>query len=86
MSLSQKQVQSISQTVFRKFPEMAGQPPTIRPQAGPAAKAAGAKAGPAHYLLTFKGSAAAPDGKVLRRLVRVVVEESGKIVKISTSR
>lgn len=71
-------VNSIAQQIHHQFPEVAGQRPNVRPQSG--AKAPGRTT----YLLTFKG--AAKSGPQLARTVRVVADESGHILKITTSR
>ena len=86
MSLSVKHLQVISQSVYRKFPEVAGARPSVRPQSLPTGKRLGeAHPGP-HYLLTFKSIGSSPEGRLLPRFVRVVVDEEGRIIKISTSR
>jgi hypothetical protein len=70
-------VQKISRQVVRTFPEMDGIAPTVRPQPG---------GQEGSYLLTYKGKAALPGGKSLTRIVRVVADERGRILRISTSR
>jgi hypothetical protein len=37
-------------------------------------------------LLVFQGYRATADGKAINRIVRVVVSEQGKIIKVTTSR
>lgn len=65
---------SICDQIYRKFPEVSGKQPKVQSQ--PADQT----------LLIFSGSAAAADGRKIARTVRVVVDRSGKIVKVSTSR
>lgn len=72
-------VKAIAQQIHRQFPELAGEQPVVRTQAG--AKSAGG----ATYLLTFKGRAAS-SGPNLARTVRVVADERGKVLKVTTSR
>ncbi len=72
-------VKAISRQIHRQFPELAGEEPSVRAQAG--AKSAGG----ATYLLTYKGRAAA-SGPNLARTVRVVADASGKVLKVTTSR
>jgi hypothetical protein len=70
-------VQKVSRQVVRTFPEMDGITPTVRSQPG----------GPeGNFLLTYKGKAALPGGKSLTRIVRVVADDRGRILRISTSR
>jgi hypothetical protein len=38
------------------------------------------------YLVTFKGTAELPDGKSMKRIVRVVADEKGDVIRMSTSR
>jgi hypothetical protein len=70
-------IQKVSRQVVRTFPEMDGVSPSVRAQPG-------ADAG--QYLLTFKGKAPLPGGKTLTRIVRVVADDRGRILRISTSR
>jgi hypothetical protein len=70
-------IQKVSRQVVRTFPEMDGVNPTVRAQPGTDA---------GQYLLTFKGKAPLPGGKTLTRIVRVVADDRGRILRISTSR
>jgi hypothetical protein len=76
--MNRETVAQVSREVARKFPEMAGVQPTIRPQ--------GESRGETQYLLVYKGRAELPGGKSLSRIVRVVCSERGRIVRLSTSR
>ena len=64
--------------IQRRFPEMAGIRPKVHTQR--ASEANGT------YLLVFQNHARVAGGQSLPRAVRVVVNEDGKILKISTSR
>ena len=66
-------IAKICKQVYQKFPEVKG--------ASPEEKSQGSKT-----LLVFHGKALTPDGKSMPRLVRVVVDEKGKIEKMTTSR
>lgn len=68
----------VSAQVARSFPEMAGVAPTIRSQ-----PAAGDLA---QYLLVYKAKALLPDGRQMPRVVRVVADDQGRIVRMSTSK
>lgn len=76
--MKRETVTRIARQVVRTFPEMDGVTPTVRAQEG----GRGAEV----YLLTFKGRAALPGGKTLSRIVRVVADDVGRIIRISTSR
>jgi hypothetical protein len=71
-------IEKVTRQVLRTFPEMDGVAPTVRPQPGGNDWAL--------VLLTYKGKASLPGGKSLTRIVRVVADERGRIVRISTSR
>ena len=79
MSLSNVQLKSISQEVYKKFPELNGVSPEVQNRNAPNAKSM-----PQHYLLIFKGAQSAP--KSIVRVVRVTADTEGKVIKISTSK
>ncbi|MGH2627376.1 MAG: hypothetical protein ACRDHY_12080 [Anaerolineales bacterium] len=68
----------VTKQVVKTFPEMGSVKPVVKAQTAPN--------GAEHYLLTFKGKAALPGGKEMIRIVRVVADERGQILRISTSR
>ena len=74
--MSDELVSKVSRQVTKTFPEMRGIRPTVRRESGSDSR----------YLLTFKGKAELPRGKKLSRIVRVVADERGRIIRISTSR
>jgi len=76
--MKRETVTRITRQVVRTFPEMDGVTPTVRAQE--------AGRGADVFLLTFKGRAALPGGKALSRIVRVVADDAGRIIRISTSR
>lgn len=71
-------LERVCQQVVRSFPELEGVRPTLRRQATPG--------GDDQYLLLFKTHADLPGGRSLNRIVRVVADPQGNIVRISTSR
>jgi hypothetical protein len=75
--MKRETVTRIARQVVHTFPEMEGVTPTVRAQEGAKADV---------FLLTFKGRAALPGGKSLSRIVRVVADDAGHIIRISTSR
>jgi hypothetical protein len=80
--MDKEQIQAISKVIYRRFPEFAGTQPKIQPQ-----RLASGKPGESNgtYLLTFQKKANLPGNKTLSRWVRVVANEQGKILKITTS-
>ena len=78
-----KLIKTISNQVFKRFPELAGSRPQVRAQNKP-----GVKSIPTSqtYLLIYKGSATTANGKSIPRSVRVTADSKGKILKITTSR
>jgi hypothetical protein len=88
MSLNTSQLDAITRQVYRQFPELKGERPSVQRQAiEPEAKSkrlgAAAKE---RYVLTYKGSRRTPDGRTLVRIVRATADERGRILKISTSK
>ena len=69
----------VSKQVARSFPEMGGVRPSVRRQESPAT-------GIPQFLLIYKGSGTLPGGRTISRIVRVVADEHGQIVRISTSK
>jgi Tfp pilus assembly protein PilX len=74
-------LKSITSTVSKKFPEVAGARPQVKLQSGQKSKSS-----PATYLITYRGKSKTPDGKAIIRIVRVTANDTGKIIKMSTSR
>jgi len=79
MSLTNVQLKSISQEVYKKFPELNGVSPEVQNRNTPNAKSI-----PQQYLIIFKGAASVP--KSIVRVVRVTADTEGKVIKISTSK
>ena len=82
MSLSSAQIETISRQIYRQFPEVNHAAPVVQDQSG--AKALGG--GSERYLLTFRGRGQGPGGQAIHRIVRVVADDRGKVIKVSTSR
>jgi hypothetical protein len=78
-----KLLKSISSQVYQRFPELKDCQPKVQPQSVPQAKSTSAVP---TYLIIYRGSASAPDGRSISRIVRVVANTNGKILKITTSR
>jgi len=67
-------INSVSSQIYRQFPEVHGSRPKVKALTA------------TQSLLIFEGKAKTADGKQISRAVRVVVDENGKIVKVTTSR
>jgi hypothetical protein len=88
--LNPKIVTTIAKQIHRQFPEVAGSAPTVRVQRAPQSKSPPTESKvitpSPHYLLTFRGTGTTADGISIPRLVRVVVNYQGKILKVTTSK
>lgn len=82
MALSPAQINSIASQVYRQFPEVRDARPVVQNQSS----AKGPASSDNRYLLTFRGRGQGPGGQTINRIVRVVADGRGKVVKISTSR
>jgi hypothetical protein len=77
--VNQNALIKVSKKVIKQFPEMDGVKPSIKAQNPPGNIRE-------QFLLTFKGKADLPGGSKLNRIVRVVADEKGRVIRISTSR
>lgn len=77
MALSSSALQSITEHVCRRFPEVKGSRPKISPHE---------KSGEEQYLVVFSSKASTADGHAINRKVRVVADQHGKILKMTTSK
>ena len=75
--MNHKTIDSISRKVGKRFPETQGKTPRVTQQKS---------AGQSNFLLTYNGTSNGPGGRSMKRTVRVVANEKGKILKISTSK
>ncbi len=81
-----KILKKIVSQIHKRYPEFAGCQPKIHPQALPHDRSGESQT---NYLLTFSSKAAAISAggvKSMPRYLRVVVDASGKILKVTTSR
>jgi len=76
--VDQATIQKITRSVGKKFPEMNRVKPSVRKQSS--------GKGNDQFLLTYKGKADLPGGRKISRIVRVVADERGRIIKMSTSK
>lgn len=72
-----KTLSGVCEQVYRKYPEVQG----IRPKLQPLSKGSVSQ-----HVLIFSSHATSSSGKSIPRVVRVVVNAEGKIVKMSTSK
>lgn len=79
--MNQDVLRSITQEIYRRFPEVKGAVPQVRQQPGAPRDSA-----TQIYLLTYQSRVKTADQKTLVRRVRVTVNEQGKMLKVSTSR
>jgi hypothetical protein len=78
--IDQKRLEAINKEVYRRFPEIKGKRPRVQLQRSPDPGKSPA------YLLVYQGRLAVSTNKSLPFSVRVVVDERGKILKLSSSR
>ncbi len=81
MALSTQQIDGIARQVYGQFPELKGVRPAVQAQAAAKAVASGDR-----FVLVCKGAGRSASGQAIPRIVRVVADERGRVVKISTSR
>ena len=85
--MDQKLLQTVSQEIYHRFPELLGRRPRVQAiKPGQGRSDGGPLPGDAKHLLVFSGRATTSTGKQMPFIVRVVVNEQGKILKISSSR
>lgn len=84
--MDQSILNKVVSQIHRQYPEFSSSQPNVRAQTAPQAKSAA----PAQtYLLTFQSTArviAGKESKAVPRWMRVVVNDKGKILKVTTSR
>lgn len=81
--MNRELLQAINQEVYRRFPEVKDKRPRVQKQEVVNTHSISK---PLTYLLIYQGQVLTAGQKMMPRLVRVVVNEQGKILKISTSR
>ncbi len=72
----------IAKQIHRRYPEFDGVRPKARVQTPPE----GARNPSKTYLVIFSKKVTLGDGKMMTRNLRVVTDENGKIIKVTTSR
>ncbi len=67
-------IQKVTEKVLSRYPKLAGKRPKVSEQA------------PGRYLLVYSFSDELPGGKNILQNIRVVADEEGNIIKMSSSR
>ena len=75
--MDEKTLSTICEQVYHRFPEVKGARPKLQPMS---------KGTTTQHVLIFASKAMSESGKSLQRVVRVVVGDNGKIIKMSTSK
>lgn len=83
MKLQPETLESITRQVYKRFPEMEGSKPALQTRQAPPSRAG---AGNDEFLVIYQKTVRNERGGTIRRLVRVVVNQAGKILRMSTSR
>ncbi len=76
--MNAKALGKINKRVGKQFPELEGVRPSVQEQRTPDDDR--------RFLLTYSGTAELPGGRRLKRIVRVVADAAGHVIRISTSR
>ncbi len=77
--MDQKVVQAVSKQIYQQFPQVAGTKPTIKSQPS-------GRNGEANFLLVFTNQDKSKTEVPVKTWVRVLVNDQGEILKLSTSR
>jgi hypothetical protein len=72
--MNQQILTNVCEQVYRRFPQVSGSRPTVQDRPG------------SQVLLIFRGSSRTADGRSIAHTIRVVASDTGKIVKITSSR
>jgi hypothetical protein len=72
--MDDKTISEVSKKIYAKFPEVRNAKPKVT------------EYGENQYLIIYQGTAMSSNGKPIPRTVRAVVDESGKLIKTTTSR
>tara|TARA_B100000945_G_scaffold321387_1_gene335636 strand:+ start:4909 stop:5169 length:261 start_codon:yes stop_codon:yes gene_type:complete len=86
MSLKSNKIRSISKKVYKKFPDLKNVTPTILEQSLPNVGNSKDTNPTSHYQITYKTIAQLPDGNTMNKIVKVLANSNGKIIKMSLSK
>jgi hypothetical protein len=79
MDMDRDAIEKVNRKVSRQFPEMKSVHPSIKAESN-------ASKSKKSFSLTYKGKANLPNGRTISRVVRVVADENGKVLRMSTSK
>ncbi len=85
-------VKKAKKVVRDKFPEMAGVEPSVSEKrsrskrVGRSSSSSAESGCSSHFVLTFEKEVCLPGGGKLKRLVRVTMDDSGEVVKLTSSK
>ena len=77
--MDREAIDRVNRKVSRQFPEMKSVHPSVKAESN-------ASNSKQKFSLTYKGKANLPNGRTIRRIVRVVADENGKVLRMSTSK
>jgi|TARA_B100000315_G_C14098192_1_gene372445 hypothetical protein len=87
MNLERSHIKNIAAKVHRRFPELKNVSPNVRAQASPKSLRDGNNSVSSNrFLLTFRGTATLPGGKSMQRVVRVIANDKGRVLKMALSK
>lgn len=75
--MDERQISKIRRHVVRSYPEMKDATPSVKRKSGN---------GEGKFQLTFKAKAELPGGRKMSRVVRVVADERGNVLRMSSSK
>jgi hypothetical protein len=77
--MDREAIDRVNRKISKQFPEMKSVRPTVKVET---------KAGNngQKYSLTYKGKADLPNGRTISRVVRVIADAKGKVLRMSTSK
>jgi hypothetical protein len=77
--MDREAIDRVNRKVSKQFPEMKSVRPAVRTES----QSSNCKQ---KFSLTYKGKADLPNGRTISRVVRVIADESGKVLRMSTSK
>lgn len=72
--MDRQALNSVCEQVYRRFPEVSGSQPKVQSRPNE------------QFLVVFTGVGHTADGRKITHTIRVVANQAGKIIKVSTSR
>ena len=80
--MDQEIIESINRKIYRQFPEVKGTHPKVQKQG----KTSNVSTASSTYLLVYSSKVTISGNRSMPRVIRVTVNESGTVLKISTSK